>query len=377
MQTMQTKSFDCKVKAAGPDDGLGEGEYRALVSVFGNRDYYGDVVQPGAFTETIDEWKKSGDPIPVYWSHRLDDPDMNIGYVIEAKETDKGLEVHAKLDLENPKAMQVYRLLKGRRVTQHSFTYDILDAGPAELDEQEIYELRKLKLHEVGPTPIGANQDTELLAVKHRKAAVSDKPWSDFTQADYSPEQWRRSCLIDTEQGEEDSKDRYKIPVREPDGTLNRNGCHAAAGGHGIGAVTGVSDEKKQAAAKKLVSLYRNQLDEDPHESLVELAGMSSDAEASDGKSAGPVSKAGRVLSSKNEKALRDAQVALESAAAQIKDVLSALDALSGAEEENENGKATANPPAKDEEPIEAKSEEPAGCSPARVRLAAELIELG
>lgn len=109
-----------------------------------------------------------------------------------------------------------------------------------------------------------------------RAASVSDKPWSNFSAADYSPQQWRRACLIDTGQGDPDNKGRYKLPVREPDGTLNRNGCHAAASvlGGGRGGVQ-ASPEAKKAAARKLASLYRSQLNEDPPPSLTGVAGRS------------------------------------------------------------------------------------------------------
>lgn len=98
---------------------------------------------------------------------------------------------------------------------------------------------------------------------------VSDKPWSEFSQADYSPEQWREASLIDTEEGSPDSKDRYKLPVKEPSGELNRNAVHAAAGR--IHAVEGISADKKAAAARKLVGLYR-QIGETPPEGLTNLA---------------------------------------------------------------------------------------------------------
>lgn len=165
---MLTKSCPAKVKAVGPDDQLGDGVFEAVVSVFGNRDSYGDIVLPGAFTDTLAEWAAKGDPIPVYWSHRMDDPDFNIGYVLEAKETEQGLWVKAQIDLDETasKARQAYRLLKGRRVTQFSFAYDVDEGAWVEKDDEHFYELRKLKLHEVGPTPIGANDQTELLTVK-------------------------------------------------------------------------------------------------------------------------------------------------------------------------------------------------------------------
>lgn len=178
---MFTKSCDARVKAVGDADGLEDGVFEAIVSVFGNVDSYGDRMMPGAFKDSLEEWEASGNPIPVYWSHRMDDPEFNIGYVLEAKELDPGdpllpdslrelggLWVRAQIDLDGAKAQQVYRLLKGRRVTQFSFAYDLLEytVVKSEDDADRVWELRKVRLYEVGPTPIGANQETELLGVK-------------------------------------------------------------------------------------------------------------------------------------------------------------------------------------------------------------------
>lgn len=166
------KSCPAQIKAAGADDGLLEGQFRAIVSVFGNKDSYGDIIVPGAFTDTLAEWQAKGDPLPVYWSHQLSDPDMNIGYVVEATQTDKGLEVLGQLDLDSQKAAQVYRLMKGRRVTDFSFSYEVRDGGMVERDGETYMELRSLGLYEVGPTPVGANPATDLLAVKHAVDAI-------------------------------------------------------------------------------------------------------------------------------------------------------------------------------------------------------------
>jgi HK97 family phage prohead protease len=172
---MHTKSVPALVKAAGEADGLAEGQFEALVSVFGNVDWYGDRVMPGAFKDTLADWAQRGDPIPVVWSHRYDDPEYHVGVVLQAEERDDGLWVRGQLDLDDEatKARQVYRLLKGRRVTQFSFSYDVDEAAPAKAaegedgsDEPQVLELHKLRLYEVGPTLIGANPDTELFAVK-------------------------------------------------------------------------------------------------------------------------------------------------------------------------------------------------------------------
>jgi HK97 family phage prohead protease len=191
--TMRTKTFPGRVKAAG-EPGTDEGVFEAIVSVFGNVDSYGDKVMPGAFADTLAEWKSSGNPIPVLWSHMSHDPDYHIGEVLEAEERDEGLWVKARIDLDEPKSRKVYKLLKGRRVTQFSFAYDVLDAAEVKADGDAVYELRKLKLYEVGPCLIGVNQQTELLAVKAGQpcptcghTADSQKAKPDPVDADEEP----------------------------------------------------------------------------------------------------------------------------------------------------------------------------------------------
>lgn len=168
---MKLKDMPVKVKA-GPDDGLGEGEFSAYASVFGNVDSYGDVVVKGAFANDLKRWEESGNPIPLLFGHNMSDPDYNIGHVVSAIEDDKGLLVTAQLDLENPKAMQTYRMLKGRRINQMSFAYDVLAEDEVEAAGAKANELRELRLYEVSVVTIGANQETEVLAVKSAADAL-------------------------------------------------------------------------------------------------------------------------------------------------------------------------------------------------------------
>ena len=183
----RTKTVRASIKSTGADEGtaLEDGQFRALVSVFNNVDSYGERVTPGAFTDTLKDWETRGDPIPVIWSHDWGNPFAHIGHVVKATETDDGLEVIGQLDVEDERSLaaQVYRLMKGRRVTQFSFAYDVTDGGWVsekkstsdddseddsgdDDDEQDVYELRALRLHEVGPCLLGVNQSTELLDIK-------------------------------------------------------------------------------------------------------------------------------------------------------------------------------------------------------------------
>lgn len=171
---MRTKNVDIRVKA-GPDDGLEEGRFTLYASTFTRTpDAYGDVVAKGAFLDDIEAWKASGLTMPVLWGHRMDDPDMFIGGADGLAEDDRGYLVDGLLDLDNPKASQVYRLMKGKRVTQASFAYDVLDEAQVTLEDgTKANELRKLKVYEVSVVPIGANQDTEILAVKAQTDALT------------------------------------------------------------------------------------------------------------------------------------------------------------------------------------------------------------
>lgn len=169
---MLTKDMSVKVKA-GPDDGLDEGTFQAYASVFDNVDSYGDVVVKGAFADDLARWAASGENIPLLFGHNMSDPDFNIGHLLQAQEDDRGLWVEAKLDLENPKAQQVYRMLKGRRVNQMSFAYDVIDSAEATVDGERVTELRTLRLYEVSVVTIGANQATEVLMVKTAAEALA------------------------------------------------------------------------------------------------------------------------------------------------------------------------------------------------------------
>ncbi|MBM4626667.1 HK97 family phage prohead protease [Rhodococcus hoagii] len=169
---MNTKACTVKIKA-GPDAGLAEGEFIAYASVFGNKDSYGDVVQPGAFANTLKAWaEKDAAVLPLLWGHKTDDPDYNIGEILSAEEDERGLKVHARLDLEQPKAATTYRLLKSGRVSQMSFAYAVIDGefveptGEGKTWRDAYYSLKELDLFEVSVVPIGANQETEILAVK-------------------------------------------------------------------------------------------------------------------------------------------------------------------------------------------------------------------
>lgn len=164
---MKVKDFEIRVKE-DERDGMAEGEFIGYASIFGNVDSYGEVVAKGAFEKSLKEWAEGGGVLPVLWGHNLSDPDYNIGGVISASEDERGLKIHARLDLDSPKGVSVYRLLKGGRVGQMSFAFDVIEKHDVKAGDNlpDHVSLDEVKLYEVSVVPIGANQETEIMAVK-------------------------------------------------------------------------------------------------------------------------------------------------------------------------------------------------------------------
>jgi Escherichia/Staphylococcus phage prohead protease len=164
---MATKSLPARVKAADDETGIVE----ALVATY-DRDSIGDRIVPGAFEQTLADWAesaKNGAPMPFIWSHRHDDIDAYLGDVIEAAETDDGLQIKAQMDMDDPVARKAYRQIKGGRVRNYSFAYE----AESEVDEDSGDNLLTvIKLYEVGPTLIGMNQNTRTLSAKDSPGAV-------------------------------------------------------------------------------------------------------------------------------------------------------------------------------------------------------------
>ena len=165
---MHVKTLPIGAVKAGPEDGLAEGEFIVYPSTFTRKaDAYGDVIAKGAFLDDIAARKEAGTVLPGLYGHRMDDPDFFVAEAHEESEDDHGWRIKGAFDLESPKGAQVYRLVKGRRLNQLSFAYDVLDSGKVEDENGDVAnELRKLKVYEFSFVPIGANQDTSVVAVK-------------------------------------------------------------------------------------------------------------------------------------------------------------------------------------------------------------------
>lgn len=172
---MHVKNVPLGRVKAGPEDGLEEGQFIVYPSTFTREpDSYGDIVAKGAFLDTIAEWKDSGNTLPGLYGHRMDDPDYFVAGALDQGEDEHGWWVKGEFDMESPKGPQVYRLVKSRRLNQLSFAFDTLDWKTVTLEDgRKANELQRLKVYEFSFVPIGANQDTSVVAVKALTEAMA------------------------------------------------------------------------------------------------------------------------------------------------------------------------------------------------------------
>lgn len=170
----QVKSLPVKFKT-GAEAGLNEGEFLVYPSTFTRTpDSYGDIIAPGAFAADIARRKESGAVLPGLFGHRMDDPHMFVASALDEGEDEHGWWVKGVFDLGEPTADKVYRLVKSGRIRELSFAFDVRSSGDVELEGGEkAHELRELEVFEFTFTPVGANRDTSVVAVKSAAAALA------------------------------------------------------------------------------------------------------------------------------------------------------------------------------------------------------------
>jgi hypothetical protein len=100
---------------------------------------------------------------------------------------------------------------------------------------------------------------------------MTSQPWDGSASRWPTPVSYCAACLIDTNDGTK-SKAACSLPVREPSGEINSNACFAAAAALAGARGASYPAAQKQAAARKLITFYREDLKAQPPDSLVALA---------------------------------------------------------------------------------------------------------
>ncbi|MBR2999594.1 MAG: HK97 family phage prohead protease [Oscillospiraceae bacterium] len=163
---MEHKYKDFALRKSADDTEKDSGTISGYFSTYDRiPDSYGDVIAPGAFTDTIKAREESGHPFPLCWNHDLD---QIIGKVDSIEDTEKGPLMTASF-FDTPLAQEKREIVKSGVVYQFSFAYDVQgwERPTAEEEKAGIMNvLTKLDLFEVSIVPIPANQNAVMTEIK-------------------------------------------------------------------------------------------------------------------------------------------------------------------------------------------------------------------
>lgn len=154
--TNKTMDFAFDLKAT-KDDGTFEG----YGSVFSITDQGGDIVAPGAFTETLAAQKTAGRLPAMLWQHRQAEP---IGRYISMEEDSVGLKVSGQLALKTARGAEAYELMKMGALSGMSIGYRSRDDSYDRTTG--VRTLKKLDLIELSLVTFPMNDASRVSSVK-------------------------------------------------------------------------------------------------------------------------------------------------------------------------------------------------------------------
>lgn len=133
-----------------------EGVFSGYAAFFNNIDSYGDIIEPGAFKDTISNDMPN---VKVVWNHNWNS--VPIGKVISLYEDDKGLRFEAELN-NTSLAKDVKEAIKSGAVNKMSIGFTCQEEEYKEIDGETIRFIKKIKLYEISPVNFPANSKADI-----------------------------------------------------------------------------------------------------------------------------------------------------------------------------------------------------------------------
>jgi HK97 family phage prohead protease len=157
---MSVKSKSFTVKAL---DDQSDYQFEGYASTFYNTDRDGDVFEKGSFTKTVN--KKS--TVPLLFNH---DRNIVIGKM-ELSIDNTGLLAKGYLNLNDPKAQNIYDLMKMGALDSMSVGFAVKDYEPIEINRPfGGWTIKEAELYEVSVVTIPANDKALIQNVKYLEA---------------------------------------------------------------------------------------------------------------------------------------------------------------------------------------------------------------
>lgn len=177
-------NFEFKVDDSSPD-----GSFSGYGAFFGNIDAYGDVIQKGAFKETLREWKKSGASPPMLLNHGggffggSPEDDLPIGVWSSMEEDDKGLKVEGVLATKTRRGGEVYELMKMKprpAISGMSIGFRVKESAIGTKPDEPRRTIKKIDLFELSVVTMPANNKARVSSVKAVDRVKSIRDFESF-----------------------------------------------------------------------------------------------------------------------------------------------------------------------------------------------------
>lgn len=170
---MKLERFGCglQVKFAQDDSGVKVGSFSGYGAIFGNKDSYGDVIQKGAFKDSLREWKKRGNMPKMLLQHGSffgpAEDGIPIGKWTSMTEDDIGLAVEGELfALDTQKGRYIHEGLMSGALDGLSIGYIAREVAYGKKPEDPPRTLKKIDLLEVSVVTFPANDAARVGAAK-------------------------------------------------------------------------------------------------------------------------------------------------------------------------------------------------------------------
>lgn len=131
-------------------------------STFDNIDRQDDIIERGAFDDTLTKLKGRGKILPMLWGH--DTRELIGGFpALGMKEDDKGLAVKGEINLETQRGREAFSLAKQGVLTAFSIGFQIIESV---MDNDFIRTISGIDLMEISLVSIPANEEATITSVK-------------------------------------------------------------------------------------------------------------------------------------------------------------------------------------------------------------------
>lgn len=167
-------------------DNSADGTFSGYGAVFSNLDSYGDVIQPGAFKDTLKNWKKTGRLPPMLLQHAMGlttEDSLPVGVWTSMEEDDTGLKVEGRLiAMDTDRAKYIHEGLKTRALDGLSIGYSPKEFVMGTKPKEPRRSLKSVELMECSIVVFPANDKARVKGVKSVRD-YTNTDWRDVEAA--------------------------------------------------------------------------------------------------------------------------------------------------------------------------------------------------